>query len=103
MPGALIWFRALPQWIRNAAYGLAIALLAVVLFLWWLHAHDRKVIDQHEAKIDAQVSEAVAQGSEAASQTVTETKTDVEAQNAKARDAAKGSDDPLKAGLEKLK
>lgn len=53
-----IRFLALPQWARNALYGLGIAILSGVLFMAWLWHHDRKVLQREQAKREAAASDA---------------------------------------------
>jgi hypothetical protein len=92
-------FLALPRW-AHAAIGLAVAVLA---FLAWLHFHDRAVVREYEAAITEEVERKTGQASEAAREAADTTIQDVEKTNAQARDDARNSDDPLRAGLDRLR
>lgn len=91
-------FRALPRIVQQAAW----AALAAVAFLTWLHFHDRAVIREHEARIDAQVAEITRLADKAAKAEAERVKGEIEAGNDRAREAASGSDDPWRDGLEEL-
>jgi len=67
---------ALPRWAWSAVAALGLLITAAL----WLHFHDRQVIDQHEAKIGAQVSAAT----EAANETANANDTRRQVENAKA-------------------
>lgn len=92
-------FRALPRFAQQAAW----AALAVLTLLTWLHFHDRAVIREHEAKIAAQVEEITRLADEAALARAALTKKRIEESNDRAREAARGSDDPWRDGLGALK
>ena len=92
----------LPEWLRKplAYLGSAIALLAL---LWLLKGcYDRRVIAKHEEVVKAEVETKASEGASAAASASASTKASVEAVNAKARDAAAKSDDPLKAGIDAI-
>lgn len=91
-------FRALPRFAQQAAW----AALAVLAFLTWLHFHDRAVIREHEARIDAQVAEITRLADKAAKAEAKRVRGEIEAGNDRAREAARGSDDPWVDGLEQL-
>lgn len=102
MPALLATFAALPTWARRAIYYIAIALLACLLIWIWLRGHDRRVIERHEAGITAEVTKRDAAGDVAGTKVSSEQKAAVEAQNARASEAARNSDDPLRDGLNTL-
>lgn len=97
----------LPEWIRRplaiATAIIAVAGLCGTLWSCWLDKHDDEVIENHEAKITEQVIEASASASIAAVEAATVAKSEVEKTNEQARKAAHGSDDPLRAGLDRLR
>lgn len=93
----------LPEWLRKplAYVSGAIALFAL---LWLLKGcYDDSVIDDHEAEVTKAVATQSAKASTEASNAVDQSKTNVEKTNADARNAASRSDDPLGAGLRKLR
>lgn len=80
-----------------------IALALVLTLAGWLWHHDRQVIaqDRLEAAVEARRIDAIADdvaGQIAASEAAT-----TEMENADARKAAADSDDPLRAGLDRLR
>lgn len=89
----------LPRWAWGIGAGLGL-LLAVAA---WLHFHDRAVIENHEAEVTKAVTSQAAQAGDAAHSAVSTTQTKVEQQNDEARKAAAGSDDPLRAGFDRLR
>lgn len=98
---AQIWaaFRALPATVQKAAWAIFAAFAAVLAFLLWLRAHDKAVIAKHEATIEAQADEILELAAKAAASAAAQERGRVEAGNDRAREAAKGSDDPWRAGL----
>lgn len=79
------------------------ALCAILALTTWLYWHDRQVIaqDRLEATVEAQRIDAIADdvaGQIAASEAAT-----IEQENDDARKAAADSDDPLRAGLDRLR
>lgn len=83
--------------------GIAGVLLVGGLFWFWLSRHDDAVIDKHEAKVTQQVEVKTDHAATAASSAVAQSNQEVEQSNAKARNAAARSDDPLRAGLDSLR
>lgn len=82
---------------------LLIPLVLVAAFALWLWAHDRAVIaqDRLEATVEARRRDAIADdkaGQVSASQAAR-----IEKENNDARKAALDSDDPLRAGLDRLR
>lgn len=80
---------------------------AAALLLVWIdgRAYDRgyserEAIAQEQAR---QAQERANEAAQDASETVTETRNEVEQGNAQAREAANGSDDPLRDGLNSLR
>lgn len=95
----LALFTGLPRWAHGliAAAGLGIAALL------WLHFHDKGVIDRHEAKVTQAIATQSAQAADAAASAVSQTRSTVEQTNDDARNAAARSNDPLRAGLGRLR
>lgn len=91
----LLW----PRWAQFAGIGVASALA----FLLWLAMHDRGVIADHEAEVTKQVEATSSAAATVAASAAAETRSEVEKANDDARDAAAGSDDPLKSGLDRLR
>jgi hypothetical protein len=90
-------FLGLPRWVH-------LALAGALAFAVWLHFHDRGVIKDHEAKVTQAVATASASASAAAIDKAGQTQTQVEKDNAEARNAAaRQPDDPLRAGLDQLR
>jgi hypothetical protein len=90
-------FLGLPRWVH-------LALTGALAFAVWLHFHDRGVIRDHEAEVTQATATASASASGAAIDQADQTKTQVEKDNAEARNAAaRQPDDPLRAGLDQLR
>jgi len=89
----------LPRW-AHALMG-AGALLAA--FLIWDWFDDRAAVKAHEAQVGAKVQATASAAASDAHTAVTERSNEVEKANADARDAAARSDDPLRAGLDRLR
>jgi len=103
MRALLATFASLPTWARRAIYSIGIALLACLLVWIWLRAHDRRVVERHEAEVTADVTKRDAAGDVAGTKAAGEQKATVEARNARASEAARDSEDPLRDGLKALK
>ncbi|MBF5091909.1 hypothetical protein F1640_18310 [Novosphingobium sp. NBM11] len=103
MIARLLGLVELPDWVRHVVDVLAGVLLLAIIVGFWLRAHDNAVIDKHEAKVSQQVQTMSSAGAADASAVVAQSKQEVETSNAKARTAAAGSDDPLRAGLDSLR
>ena len=102
MGSILTLFRALPLLHRiGITLGLILALWGAWKLFW--HVYDSNLIDGYEKGKTAQVIEASASASIAAIEAATVKKSEVEKQNEQARKAADGSDDPLRAGLDRLR
>ena len=84
-----------PRWVKIAAGIAALLILLPVL----KSCYDRRVIAKHEEVVKAEVETKASEGASAAASASASTKASVEAVNAKARDAAAKSDDPLRDGL----
>ena len=54
MTGALAWLLALPRWAKFAGGAVALGLAALL----WLHFHDARVIDRHDAAVNLQAEKA---------------------------------------------
>jgi len=89
----------LPRW----AQGLLGAGLLIVAAMLWLHFHDRRVVNAHEAKVQVKIEASASAAASDAGQAAGQTKTEVEKTNAQAREDADRSDDPLAAGLGRLR
>lgn len=87
----------LPAPIARFADGVALAMAVALGWAIWLHHHDTKLIDAHEAAISTAVASATEAANQAASNTASTEQAQVEASNDQARRAAIGSDDPLRA------
>lgn len=77
--------------------------LAAIAALWWAYSAGQ---DAKQAEWDEHTRKALESAREAdsaAGEAVTETRNEVEARNAEARNAANGSDDPLRDGLSSLR
>jgi hypothetical protein len=96
------WFTALPRSAKLALAALAGLLLAWGLWSLWLRSHDRAVIERHEEAITAKTSERASDAAADATKAVADTTARVEQENEDARNAADGSDDPLRAALDSL-
>lgn len=103
MIARLLGLIELPQWVRHVIDVLAGVLLVAIIVGLWLRAHDNAVIDKHEVEVGKQVQATSSAGAADASKAVAQAKQEVETSNAKARTAAAGSDDPLRAGLDSLR
>lgn len=84
-------------------FSIGLGIAAIAAILGWLWHHDRQVIaqDRLEAAVEARRIDAIADdvaGQIAASEAAT-----TEMENADARKAAADSDDPLRAGLDRLR
>ena len=94
-----------PRVAKWAARGLVLALAALAVFLAYRWAYDNGRDDERArwqaavAKIEAADAKADAAGTV----TAAETKGKVDAQNDAAREAARGADDKLRAGLDRLR
>lgn len=95
-------FTALPRGVKLALAAFAGLLLAWGLWSLWLRSHDRAVIERHEEAITAKTSERASDAATDATEAVADTKARVEQENEDARNAADGSDDPLRAALDRL-
>lgn len=66
--GALLsaraWYTALPSAVRWIIAGVALAIVLAIAWAIWLHTHDAKVIDQHEAAINQAAAPASEQAAE---------------------------------------
>lgn len=93
----------IPDRFQKAAAYAGLVILTIALVMGWMYFHDRKVIREHEAKVTAKIEKKDAAGDAAAAKAEKDARDDVEAGNARASEAANGSDDPLKAGLDALK
>lgn len=89
---------SLPRW----AWALIAAATLALGFIGWLAIHDRKVIAMHETGITATVDRKDAAGDAAGAQKAGDVRERVAEQNARASEAAVGSDDPLRDGLKGL-
>lgn len=96
------WFTALPRNAKLALAALAGLLLAWGLWSLWLRSHDRAVIERHEEAITAKTSERASDAATDATEAVADTKGRIKQENEDARNAADGSDDPLRAALDSL-
>jgi len=87
---------------RIAGYiGLTIAAIAL---LWLGKAlYDRSVVNDYKAERNAEVQQADAVADDLAGQIAASEAASVEKQNETARNAANGSDDPLKSGFDSLR
>ena len=92
-------FLGLPRW----AHGLIAAAALATGVLLWLHFHDKAVVKDHEAGVAQAVATQSAAAAQAGHDAADQTKSEVEKSNEKARKAAAGSDDPLRAGLDGLR
>lgn len=90
---------ALPRW----AHALIAAATLIAALLLWDWFDDRAAVAAHEAEAAARVQEAARAAESAAHGAVTNRQTEVEQSNAEARTAAARSDDPLRAGLDRLR
>jgi len=89
----------LPRWAQAG-----LGLVGALLLLWAAKAlYDRSVIREHEAELAEEVREIETAAASDAAKAITETKQEVERENAEARDAASRSDDVLKSGLDRLR
>lgn len=95
-------FTALPRSAKLVLAAVAGILLAWALWSLWLRSHDRAVIERHEEAITAKTSERASDAAADATEAVADTKGRVEQENEDARNAADGSDDPLRAALDSL-
>lgn len=55
----MMWFLALPKWLRLAGAALAAALLLWGAWSVWIAIHDRSIVREHEAEQRAVVTERV--------------------------------------------
>lgn len=84
--------------------GYLAAAIALLALLWLLKAiYDHHVISDHEATIERQVEKKAREGGDAARGAVDQVRNETEAGNEEARNAAAGSDDPLRSGLDSLR
>lgn len=95
-------FTALPRGAKLGIAAVAGLLLAWALWSLWLRSHDRAVIERHEEAITAKTSERASDAATDATEAVADTKARVDKENEDARNAADGSDDPLRAALDSL-
>lgn len=89
----------LPRW----AWALIAATALALAFAGWLALHDRKVIRDHETAVTADVTTRDAAGDAAGAERAEGVRERVEAGNARASEAARQSQDPLRDGLEALR
>jgi hypothetical protein len=82
--------------------GLAL-LLAAVAFALWLRGERREAVEADRAAASAEALSKAAEAQERGADAARESAAGIEAGNTAARDAARDSDDPLKAGLEELR
>ena len=87
------------RWVQ---YGLA-AVAAGGLFLWWLHSREQAAVAAAMAAMAVAAARKAKHADEAAVGKSEAIKDEVEKANAKARDEAAGSDDPLRAALDSLR
>lgn len=92
-------FVGLPSWAKYAMFGAALALGHHL----WLGHHDRALIRDYEAKVTAEVEKRKAAADSVAIAAGKKTIEEVELENEKARTAADGSADPLRAAFECLR
>jgi hypothetical protein len=96
-------FLALPEGLRAILSAIAAGALAWALMTAYLHFRDARVIREHEAEIAEAVAHKTEAAEQAAHDAATTHKQQVETTNDEARDAADGSDDPLRAAFERLR
>lgn len=92
-----------PTWVRQLLALLAAAALAAAVCAAWLHRHDHQVVATHEAAVATKVEATAGAAAQSAHHVVTTETTETEKSNADARAAAAVSDDPLAAGLDRLR
>lgn len=93
------WVSALPRWMHGA---LAFAALITAIVVWD-HFDDRAAIREHERELQAAIEAKDEAADDAAIEAAGQAKTTTEAENDEAREAAAGSDDHLKSGLDRLR
>lgn len=93
----------LPAWAWKAIGGTAVVLALIVAFNLWLSAHDEALINEHERALQEAITKATEAAEDDAAGVVAETRTETEKSNADARNAANGSDDPLRSALDSLR
>lgn len=89
-------FVGLPRWAKWA-------IAAGIAFMIWLQFHDRKIIREHDAGIEAKVQATASAAASDAHEAVKTAKTEVEQTNDQARQDAAVSEDPLRAGFDRLR
>lgn len=92
-----------PESLRKAVAWLAIIIALAVLLGIAKCSYDRSIIDAHEAETAAKVEHKAREGDQAARGAADEIRTETEKSNDDARNAAAGSDDPLRDGLNSLR
>lgn len=96
-------FLALPAGIRNVAFALIAAGLAVVAFLLWLDHVKDEAVEADRAKAHAEIAEREAQAVASAAAVAAVQSATIAQGNERARAVAAKSDDPLADGLRALK
>lgn len=92
-----------PEPLRKVVAYIGLTIAAIAILALAKHFYDNAVEARYEAKVQAQVTKATEAANTAATEAVTATKTEVERTNEDARNAASGSADPLKSGLDSLR
>lgn len=92
-----------PERLRKIVAYIGLAIAAIALLALAKHFYDNAVERRYEAKVQAHVTKATEAANAAATEAVTATKTEVDRTNEDARNAASGSADPLKSGLDILR
>ena len=105
MLAALTWIRGLPRWAPIAAGVVGLALAALL----WLHFHDARVVEKHDAAVNLEVErKARAADAAAADQRLDDAKANADQQESyhEAIDAASSgapSDAAVRLGCERLR
>ena len=86
----------LPRWAKWALAG-------SIAFLVWLQFHDRAKIRDHDKTSTIKAQATASAAADDAARAIDKTKTEVEQTNDKARQDAARSDDPLRAGFDRLR
>lgn len=100
-----IWtrFLALPDGIRAILYAIAAGIAGWALMTAYLHFRDARVIREHEAEINQAVARKTEAANDVAVSRADAVRQEVERTNEEARQAADGSDDPLRTFFERLR
>lgn len=77
--------------------------IAALAALWWAYGAGQDAKQAEWDKFTRKAEQAAREADRAAGEAVTETINEVEAGNAKAREAANGSDDPLRSAFDSLR